>query len=239
MKQLFSYSFTPLFNTPSFVHDMIVPHETLRNPTMLYRPLECALFRGEPVTVVGKEGQCAEVKAPTYAEGTFYTDIRLLSNAPEQRVHPSKKDVTHRLLECLGLPYVWGGNDPSGMKTFSRLYSFKEPYFRGVDCSGLLYYAFRGLIPRNTSQLLSFGETIALHDIQPLDICVWKGHVICFLSSDTIIESREHHGVVNTPAKKRLAEMRESGLFDTAPSEGGVIFRRIFETSFERFFKTL
>ncbi|HPE85225.1 MAG TPA: hypothetical protein PLO43_03500, partial [Chlamydiales bacterium] len=79
--------------------------------------------------------------------------------------------------------------------------------FAGVDCSGLLYEASYGLTPRNTSELISFGEERSLENLQPLDLLVWKGHVVIVLDPYHTIESRLGKGVVITPLADRLSEI--------------------------------
>jgi len=70
---------------------------------------------------------------------------------------------------------------------------------KGLDCSGLLYYATNGYTPRNTSSLLNYGKPVQIaglkvdeiiQKVAPLDIIVWVGHVIIILDKEHIIESR-------------------------------------------------
>jgi cell wall-associated NlpC family hydrolase len=92
----------------------------------------------------------------------------------------------------------------------------------GLDCSGLLYQATGGWTPRNTAQLLLFGEAVDIAGkssreiatvLQPLDLIVWNGHVIIVLDQQTAIESRlecgkpGNGGVKMTPLSQRLAEI--------------------------------
>ena len=70
---------------------------------------------------------------------------------------------------------------------------------KGIDCSGLLYEATNGFTPRNTSSLITFGESVKIanlsanqimQEVEPLDIIVWKGHAIIILDKNRVIESR-------------------------------------------------
>ena len=70
---------------------------------------------------------------------------------------------------------------------------------RGLDCSGLLYEATAGWTPRNTSELVGYGSPVPIagldadgimQRIQPLDLIVWRGHVMIILDRERLIESR-------------------------------------------------
>ena len=89
---------------------------------------------------------------------------------------------------------------------------------KGVDCSGLLYYVANGWTPRNTSQLISYGEGVSIDNLsalqlsaraKPLDLIVWKGHVMITLSDQKLIESRLGHGVMIHPFVHRVEEMQQ------------------------------
>jgi cell wall-associated NlpC family hydrolase len=106
----------------------------------------------------------------------------------------------------------------------------------GLDCSGLLYQASNGWTPRNTSQLISYGQPVAIagksaaeivRQLEPLDLIVWNGHVIIVLDGETVIESRlecgkkGNGGVVLTPLRRRLTEiMRVRKPVDSWPQNG-------------------
>ncbi len=66
-------------------------------------------------------------------------------------------------LRYLGVPYVWGGTDPSGL-----------------DCSGLVVYAYRQIntsIPRTTMEQIHYGQPIS-----PAEVAV--GDLILFYHAD-------------------------------------------------------
>ena len=74
---------------------------------------------------------------------------------------------------------------------------------KGLDCSGLLYQATNGYTPRNTSSLVSYGAPVriaglkvdqSIQKVEPLDIIVWRGHVIVILNKEHVIESRLDYG---------------------------------------------
>jgi cell wall-associated NlpC family hydrolase len=150
---------------------------------------------------------------PGTSSDIFYINSAFVSihnEKPRERKRslPSKDIVINNLLNDLGTKYVWGGNVSGGIPEMIKLYepsgeitrSERDKWIlKGVDCSGLLYQATGGYTPRNTSRLVYFGEGLKIKGstleeicgfVEPLDIIVWKGHVIMVLDKDTVIESR-------------------------------------------------
>src|SRR5690606_36153514 len=86
---------------------------------------------------------------------------------------------------------------------------------KGVDCSGLLYEASQGASPRNTQDLIHFGNALLIERktpveiaslLLPMDMVVWPGHVWFVLDKDHSIESKSPFGVIQRPLQKRLEE---------------------------------
>lgn len=125
--------------------------------------------------------------------------------------------ILSKLKKALGQPYIWGGNWGRGILEIKDLYKseISRPLenswtLSGVDCSGLLYEATNGFIPRNTSDLMHFGDKISsLENIKPLDIIIWPGHVIILLEPNLVIESLLGKGVIETPLHDRLQQIAE------------------------------
>jgi hypothetical protein len=187
-----------------------------------------------------------EYKAPSGIR--LYVDSRFLelhNNAPSQRKQslPAHEQILATLMESIGSPYVWGGNVPSGVPELTHYFypdfirlGRKESLLAGLDCSGLLYHATDGSTPRNTSQLISYGKPVKIKGnnaegiarlLEPLDLIVWKGHVIIVLDRETVIESRlecgksGNGGVVTTPLWLRLREiLRTRKAADSWPTTG-------------------
>jgi hypothetical protein len=187
-----------------------------------------------------------EYKAPSGIR--LYVDSRFLelhNNAPPQRKHslPAREQILATLIESVGSPYVWGGNVPGGVPELTHYFypdfirlGRKESLLAGLDCSGLLYNATDGSTPRNTSQLISYGKPVKIKGnnaegiarlLEPLDLIVWKGHVIIVLDRETVIESRlecgksGNGGVATTSLLRRLAEvMRTRKPVDDWPGGG-------------------
>lgn len=187
------------------------------------RELEFIALPGTPFTVVRRMQQVVEVTTPDYRAPD---SVRLFVNqsflkfrttpSPSRTVpHPEKSAVLAFLRSAVGLPYVWGGNLRQGV----------AGNYAGLDCSGLLYEATNGFTLRNTADLVSFGVAVPVaglsadqivSGLRPLDLLVWKGHVIIVLDRETAIESilrcgqPGHGGVVTTPLKKRLLDLMKT-----------------------------
>ncbi|HEY5259788.1 MAG TPA: hypothetical protein VIJ46_04000, partial [Rhabdochlamydiaceae bacterium] len=141
---------------------------------------------------------------------------------------PSLETVMERMVKLVGLPYIWGGNWSAGIPALLALYPPSDEIsgdlrtlwaLKGVDCSGLLYEATDGFTPRNTSELVHYGSPVLIENksiseiqklVRPLDLIVWKGHVVIVVDSEKTIESRHRHGVVIAPLKERLEEVLQT-----------------------------
>lgn len=172
-----------------------------------------------------------EVLFEEYSSEPLYTDLRFLEWVPSpvpflKKPLPSQSILLKRLEEMLGSPYIWGGNWHKGIPSLMDFYpslnqledSFKpQALLEGVDCSGLLYEATEGYTPRNTKELICFGDPVPFHNLSietlietllPLDLLVWRGHVVIVFDKETTIESSHSHGgVVTLPLKKRFEEI--------------------------------
>ena len=159
-----------------------------------------------------------QVKTGEYpAADSLYVDARfvrvVVDDYPQRRQKmPVKSEIIKSMLGMVGQPYRWGGNFYQGIKQMEIFYPFvkgkladsdqKAWCLEGVDCSGLLYQATGGAIPRNTAQLVGFGKAVKISGcsvreiisrVKPLDMIVWNGHVIYVLDSENVIESRPRY----------------------------------------------
>jgi hypothetical protein len=186
---------------------------------------------------------------PMPKDSALYVDSRFVEPREEMPLSrmpalPSQAAIIAALKASVGAPYVWGGNIQEGVgELIGLFYSGAVPdaakrqlTLAGLDCSGLLYQATGGWTPRNTSQLISFGNAVriagkSLNEIvgslEPLDLIVWNGHVIIVLDRQTVIESRLEcgkkgkGGVVTTLLQRRLAEiLRIRRPVDSWPAAG-------------------
>ena len=120
---------------------------------------------------------------------------------------PSSEKILENLKYMEGRDYVWGGNDPDGIPEMLEIYEpvsdisvikSEQWQLKWVDCSGLIYWATDGYTPRNTSWLVDFGTPLdiagkSLEEItpmlDPLDIIVWKWHMMVVYDDGYTIES--------------------------------------------------
>lgn len=145
-------------------------------------------------------------KSGLYIDSRF---VKVFSSPLKPRIKklPPKKVILERMLKHVGAVYVWGANDSRGIPELLKYYppsgsiSLKDRELwtlKGLDCSGLLYEAADGATPRNTSDLISYGKPVSIEgltvqkiaqQLKPLDLIVWKGHVIIVLDKTRTIES--------------------------------------------------
>ena len=163
----------------------------------------------------------------------YYIDSRLVRTtgsapAPRKRTLPDPETISARLTSAVGTPYQWGSNLRQGIPGMITLYppaadqqlasNTRDSWtLRGLDCSGLLYEATAGWTPRNTSELVSYGapQPIVGLDaegivqiVQPLDLIVWKGHVMIILDRERLIESRLD--CLGTAGGVKIRDLREA-----------------------------
>lgn len=179
-------------------------------------PVEFVALSGTVFHIVGvlsdNEQLIYQVTSSEYPYETdrgYYIDARFVDTywvplgelGAREKSLPSREAILEHLHSSLGLPYIWGGDVPTGVPKLLEYYPPKASVpdelrakwtLRGVDCSGLLYAATDGATPRNTSSLVSYGtgltvagktavEIVAL--LQPLDILAWKGHTLIVLDN--------------------------------------------------------
>ena len=203
---------TPVLNTPDFQGVFGVNPPPVDEKGLL-RPVEMVALQGTKFEVLRQvSSHIFEVKTADYPHTPLYIDARFTSEVDEQTPDrpknlPPAEAILSRLENALGLPYIWGGNWGRGIPELHQLYG-SALQLSGVDCSGLLYEATNGFIPRNTSELLFYGKKIPHTDhVKPLDILVWPGHVVIVLTPTTTIESLYGHGVILTGLQDRLNQL--------------------------------
>lgn len=197
----------PVLNTPDFAE--VFSGRIKLDPCKGVRPIEFIALPGTLFTIEGEQMK-GGIKVyrvtsndyPYRNKTGYFVDARFLKAVTgpaneRPRSLPEQSVVQHRLRDALGKPYVWGGNVKEGVPLLKELYPEADA-LAGVDCSGLLYEATDGFTPRNTSALTSFGSAVAIEGLtadkiaqklEPLDLVVWKGHVMIVLDRDTIIQS--------------------------------------------------
>lgn len=214
---------TPLLNSPDFQKVFGSNHLPLDEKGLL-RSLEMIALPGTKFEIQREIGpHIFEVNTQDYPDAKVFIDSRFTTPATAEtkerpKILPEPKTILKRLKAALGLPYVWGGNWSAGIPEILSLYQppidknlHSTWTLQGLDCSGLLYEATWGYTPRNTSELIHFGEEV--FSLQPLDILVYPGHVIIVLDETTTIESRYGKGVVLESLPKRLSELAGKKIF--------------------------
>jgi len=219
---------TPILNTPHFLQVFRWPLPL--DSQNLLRAVEAVAFPGTKFCILEDCGEIAKVSTAEYSVSPQYVDYRFLqitSTLPPERERsfPSSSEIVMFLRACLGLPYVWGGNWSQGIEEMLAYYPPNRELdpstrslwqLKGVDCSGLLFEATRGCTPRNTSQLVHYGNPVAISglciaeivaQLQPLDLIVWVGHVIIVEDKEHTIESRNPEGVIRSSLHLRLKQI--------------------------------
>jgi len=238
----------PMFTTQSDVEALFLENIP-RDESGLFRGLETILLPNSEVQIRSIEDYIAMLDDSIYPKKGCFTltqflDLRL-DEEPQQK-NLKIEYLKDRLVSLTGMPYVWGS---SYVLTQFEKFVFYETFkdfpkqvlenlmhlFSGLDCSGLLHFVTSGHTPRNTSELVNFGIGLdidqlsfseILKKIKPLDFLVWKGHVVIFLSSEKIIESRLGYGVYLSDAQERLNEVLQSKRPVNSYVEGGFVVRR-------------
>lgn len=246
---------TPVLNTPDF--SRVFGGGLRLDPCKRVRPIEFVALPGTLFRVEGEQQhkgvtvyRVSTSDYPHHAKTGYFVDARFVTavtGAPKERPRtlPELSVVQQRLMAALGKPYVWGGNVKDGVPLLKELYPQADP-LAGVDCSGLLYEATDGFTPRNTSALTAFGDRVPVagltperlaQKLQPLDLIVWKGHVMVVLDDDSIIQStmgcRGDGGVHATPIRETLRRlMKTRQPVDRPQAKGGAasfMVRRWFQ----------
>ena len=243
-------SFIPIFQQ-SKIFDYFENRELPKDDQGLFRPLEMILLPGSRVKSCQniQEG----VAQVTLDDGkSFFTLAEFFNSKVGLDTKPLNPQlVLDNLISYLGCPYVWGGNwvldETSLIKLVSQVKTRQEYFFdhmrylfSGIDCSGLLFASTYGQVPRNTSMLVNFGETVdiegnsfeeILNKVRPLDILVWKGHVLIFLDPKTLIESRLGFGCVSVGALERLEEISCTRFASNQATDKSFVIKRWISVS--------
>jgi cell wall-associated NlpC family hydrolase len=227
--------FTPVLNTPDFEHvfggrtgakinldskGLIREMEFIAFPDAVFEVHETINKEGYEILRVTTNDYKYD-SSPLYIDSRF---VKYVSEKPLDRIVnlPSREDIAENLLSLEGYPYMWGGNFADGI---SRLLEYYQPAsqldsrtkdlwcLKGVDCSGLIYQASGGALPRNTSSMIKYGHPVEIQGLtadqiagklQSLDLLVWSGHVVIVLDENTAIESSPGKGVHKSNLTARL-----------------------------------
>lgn len=198
----------------------------------LMRTLETILLPGSPLIIkTNPRKNICRIKTPEYAGKNLFIDKRFLektSSAVQINELATVEEIYTILKSLEGTPYLWGGNWPMGIDKMSEFYPPSIDFtklpektqntwqLKGLDCSGLLYYATNGHTPRNTTDLLTYADHLEIEGLEgneiaqrlnPLDLLLWKGHVIIVIDNQTCIESTPKEGVHTNNLSERIEKL--------------------------------
>lgn len=201
----------------------------------LMRNLETILLPGSSLIIKEDlQKNICRIETLKYPKENLFIDKRFLDNtstAEQINKLPTVRKICTTLKSLEGTPYLWGGNWPKGIDKMRVFYRPSIDFFqlpediqniwqlKGLDCSGLLYYATNGHTPRNTSALVTYADRLKIEEleeneivqqIKPLDLLVWKGHVIIVIDKQTCIESAPGKGVHMCNLSERIKELLQT-----------------------------
>ncbi|MBS3904165.1 MAG: hypothetical protein KGZ39_02435 [Simkania sp.] len=222
---------TPLFNSPD-LHKIFTWPLPLDEQKLL-RPLETVLFPGSLVSVAQQcQHHVVQIVTEEYPGDKLYTDSRFLEVSKNletrKKTLPSLQEILKKLQYWPKTDYVWGGNFSNGIPQLEQWYPMPKGIdeqmhnmwlLMGVDCSGLLYEVTQGYTPRNTAQLMHFGDPVSIEGksdeeiiqiVLPGDLIIWRGHMLIVEEGGTVFESRIYDGTIRTSLVQRLKEIRQT-----------------------------
>jgi hypothetical protein len=261
---------TPVLNTPDF-RAVFGGRDGKSLQTDRCGQLRALEFVALPGTVFVIEAELPRQEGTVYrvttadypypAKGGYYLDsrfVRPVDGKPPERTKrlPRQEVILDYLRGTVGARYVWGGNQRGGVAELLKLYppagvipaQVRDIWqLKGVDCSGLLYEATAGAVPRNTSALVDYGQPVAVAGrsaaeiaelLKPLDLLVWSGHVLIVLDRGEVIESRldcanPANGVIVRQLRQVLAALlqtRKPADRPTGSGEKSFVVRRWYSS---------
>ena len=137
----------------------------------------------------------------------FVSKKSRIKPVPQEKIQPSKEEILRKLKSIEGADYVWGWNIPEGipqlLQSFPPSAEISEKIknqwmLKWVDCSGMIYWASNWVTPRNTSAIVNFWRAVEIEwkkleeitkELKPLDIIVWRGHMLVIYDGNYTIES--------------------------------------------------
>ena len=216
----FSYEGAPLFNSPNFYQLMLL-NGVGCDEKGHFRSLETVLLPHQSFQIVNMRSDfIAEIKTDCYQFGTqLFTDIRFATQEVIKKpVLASKHQIIQILKKQVGKRYLWGGTVPHPLFLMLKFYppkrnlttfEKKQWVLDGIDCSGILHYATSGFTPRNTSQLMDYGNQVSEDELKPLDLILIHKHVLIVVDDKTIVHSREIKGVFLENLQAKLAQLKK------------------------------
>lgn len=109
-----------------------------------------------------------------------------------------QSQIVHIAMHYIGVPYVWGGESPSGF-----------------DCSGLVQYVYRKVgiwLPRTSYEQYREGSSVSTSELEPGDVVFFEptwdgpGHVGIYIGGGRFIEAPHTGAVV------RVRSLQDAGM---------------------------
>ncbi|MEZ5014934.1 MAG: C40 family peptidase [Chitinophagales bacterium] len=98
----------------------------------------------------------------TFAQGKPYWLQDIAVDSTEMQRSELADSIIQFAEKYIGVPYVWGGNDPE----------------TGFDCSGFIHYVYSAFaldVPRTSRQLFDAGVPVPFNEAKPGDLIVFSG----------------------------------------------------------------
>ncbi len=152
-------------------------------------------------------GDKSDAEFATLTTGGFIPHSQILNT----QKNPAKTDYVTIAEMFLNTPYLWGGESQFGM-----------------DCSGLIYRALRGVgmeCPADSTPQQGLGQEIPpdntlTQNLIRGDLIFWHGHVGMMIDSQTLLHANAHHmRTVAEPLAQVIARIK-------ADTSGAIIARR-------------
>lgn len=226
-KYVSAKTYTPVFNIPEiykFLSDLDGDVKTDKKgllPEVSFIAPPGREF--EIIDEIEQSGYTILKVKPVNSEKIYYADSRFLEGAYgeyDNKGKLTKEEIIRNLKAMEGYPYEYGGAIANGVWKLESMYDIKglnekwKP--KGLDCSGLIYQATNGAIPRSSSEIVKYGEGLdiegkKLDDIidmlEPLDIIGYPGHVLIVIDKNSVMESSPKKGVRILQAETRIKQL--------------------------------
>jgi cell wall-associated NlpC family hydrolase len=227
MKYVSAKTYTPVFNIPDiykFLSELDTDIKTDKKG--LIPEVSFIASPGKEFEIIEEtknNGYTIMKVKPVDSEKIYYVDSRFLEQSDGEgsiKEKLSKEEIIRNLKAMEGYPYEYGGAIANGVWKLESMYDIKGLNERwkpkGLDCSGLIYQATNGVIPRSSSEIVKYGEGLdiegkKLDDIidmlEPLDIIGYPGHVLIVIDRNSVMESSPKKGVRILQAETRIKQL--------------------------------